>query len=155
MGTVRLQATVQEFDIPYLERFLKGISATEINFEKEEDAFDILTPEDLKAIALSKEQGNLGMVTSNDDVFKETLEFWDIHNGSYLFSDKILLETEKLMLELSNNTLYLGRYNKTLNLYVRPILKGRYFIYFEVKNNGKEDFIEIQYFRSSKQQPIS
>ena len=53
MGTVRLQATVQEFDIPYLERFLKGISATEINFEKEEDAFDILTPEDLKAIALS------------------------------------------------------------------------------------------------------
>ena len=37
MGTVRLQATVQEFDIPYLERFLKGISATEINFEKEED----------------------------------------------------------------------------------------------------------------------
>ena len=37
MGTVRLQATVQEFDIPYLERFLKGISATEINFEKEEN----------------------------------------------------------------------------------------------------------------------
>ena len=75
MGTVRLQATVQEFDIPYLERFLKGISATEINFEREEDAFDILTPEDLKAIALSKEQGNLGMVTSNDGVFKEIQYF--------------------------------------------------------------------------------
>ena len=30
--------------------------------------------------------------------FKETLEFWDIHNGSYLFSDKILLETERLIL---------------------------------------------------------
>ena len=75
MGTVRLQATVQEFDIPYLERFLKGISATEINFEKEEDAFDILTPEDLKAIALSKEQGNLSIVTSNDNVFKEIQYF--------------------------------------------------------------------------------
>ena len=75
MGTVRLQATVQEFDIPYLERFLKGISATEINFEKEEDAFDILTLEDLITIALSKEQGNLGMVTSNDDVFKEIQYF--------------------------------------------------------------------------------
>ena len=75
MGTVRLQATVKEYDIPYLERFLKGISATEINFEREEDAFDILTPEDLKAIALSKEQGNLGMVTSNDDVFKEIQYF--------------------------------------------------------------------------------
>ena len=75
MGTVRLQATVQEFDIPYLERILKGISATEINFEREEDAFEILTPEDIKAIALSKEQGNLGMVTSNDDVFKEIQYF--------------------------------------------------------------------------------
>ena len=75
MGTVRLQATVQEYDIPYLERFLKGISATEINFEREEDAFEILTPEDIKAIALSKEQGNLGMVTSNDDVFKEIQYF--------------------------------------------------------------------------------
>ncbi|WP_424652823.1 hypothetical protein [Capnocytophaga sputigena] len=32
-------------------------------------------PEDLKAIALSKEQGNLGMVTSNDDVFKEIQYF--------------------------------------------------------------------------------
>ena len=31
-------------------------------------------PEDLKAIALSKKQGNLGMVTSNDDVFKEIRE---------------------------------------------------------------------------------
>ncbi len=75
MGTVRLQATVQEYDIPYLERFLKGISATEINFEREEDAFEILTPEDIKAIALSKEQGNLGMVTSNDDIFKEIQYF--------------------------------------------------------------------------------
>ena len=59
--------------------------------------------------------------------FKETLEFWDIHNGSYLISDKILLETDRLMLELSNNTLYLGRYIKTLILYVRPILKCWYF----------------------------
>jgi len=32
-------------------------------------------PEDLKGIALSKEQGNLGMVTSNDDVFKEIQYF--------------------------------------------------------------------------------
>ena len=38
--------------------------------------------------------------------------------------------------------------------YLERFLKGRYFIYFEVKNNGQEDFIEIQYFRSSKQQPL-
>ena len=71
MGTVRLQATVQEFDIPYLERFLKGISATDINFEDKDDYFDILTPEDLEMIAISKEQGNLGMVTKTEDLFEE------------------------------------------------------------------------------------
>jgi hypothetical protein len=51
--------------------------------------------------------------------------------------------------------LYLGRYNEKLNLYVRPILKGRFLIFFEVRNKNGEDFIEIQYFRSSKQQPLN
>ena len=59
MSAVRLQATVQDFDVPYLERFLKGISATDINFE------------DLEMIAISKEQGNLGMVTKTEDLFEE------------------------------------------------------------------------------------
>ena len=74
MSTIRLQATIQETDLPYLERFLKGISATEVSFEEEEDYFDILTPKDLQDIALSKEQGNLGMVTKNEDVFKQIKE---------------------------------------------------------------------------------
>ena len=34
MSAIRLQAIVQEADIPYIERFLKGI-ATDINFEEE------------------------------------------------------------------------------------------------------------------------
>ncbi len=71
MSAVRLQATVQDFDVPYLERFLKGISATDINFEDKDDYFDILTPEDLEMIAISKEQGNLGMVTKTEDLFEE------------------------------------------------------------------------------------
>ena len=74
MSAVRLQATVQDFVIPYLERFLKGISATDINFEDKENYFDILSSEDLEMIAISKEQGNLGMVTKNEDVFKEIRE---------------------------------------------------------------------------------
>lgn len=32
MGTIRLQATIEAFDLPYVERFLKGISASEISF---------------------------------------------------------------------------------------------------------------------------
>ena len=71
MSAVRLQATVQDFDVPYLERFLKGISATDINFEDKDDYFDILTPEDLEMIAISKEQGNLGMITKTEDLFEE------------------------------------------------------------------------------------
>ena len=74
MSAVRLQAMVQDFDIPYLERFLKGISATDINFEDKENYFDILSSEDLEMIAISKEQGNLGMVTKNEDVFREIRE---------------------------------------------------------------------------------
>ena len=34
MSAIRLQAIVQEADIPYIERFLKGI-ATNINFEED------------------------------------------------------------------------------------------------------------------------
>jgi len=78
MSTVRLQATVQDFDIPYLERFLKGISATDINFEDKENYFDLLSSEDLEMIAISKEQGNLGMVTKNEDVFKEIRELREV-----------------------------------------------------------------------------
>ena len=74
MSVVRLQATIQDSDVPYLERFLKGISATDIKFEDEENYFDILSTEDLEMIEISKEQGNLGMVTKNEDVFKEIRE---------------------------------------------------------------------------------
>ena len=74
MSVVRLQATIQDSDVPYLERFLKGISATDIKFEDEENYFDILSTEDLEMIAISKKQGNLGMVTKNEDVFKEIRE---------------------------------------------------------------------------------
>ena len=82
---------------------------------------------------------------------KENLEFWDILNGTPSFSDKILLEVQKLMFELSNNPIFLGRYNKDLNLYVRSIVKGRYLVYFQLKNEDNREFIEIQYFLSSKQ----
>lgn len=33
MRTIRLQATIQEIDIPNVEQFLKEISATEISFK--------------------------------------------------------------------------------------------------------------------------
>ena len=45
MSAIRLQAIVQEADIPYIERFLKGI-ATNITFEVEPETS--ISVEDLK-----------------------------------------------------------------------------------------------------------
>ena len=67
MSAIRLQATVQDVDIPYIERFLKGI-ATDINFEEE-----------LKFIALSKKEAQEGKVKSSKEVHqraREIIEKW-------------------------------------------------------------------------------
>ena len=63
MSVIRLQATVQDVDIPYIERFLKGI-ATDINFEEE---FEEFSEEELKFIALSKKEAQEGKVKSSSE----------------------------------------------------------------------------------------
>lgn len=75
MSAIRLQATVQDVDIPYIERFLKGI-ATDINFEEE---FEEFSEEELKFIALSKKEAQEGKVKSNKEVHqraREIIEKW-------------------------------------------------------------------------------
>ena len=67
------------------------------------------------------------------------------------YSDKIIEEIKSLLQELSNNPYFMGRYIEKLNLYVRPILKGRFLIYFQLKEDNS---IEIQHFRSSKQESL-
>ena len=79
------------------------------------------------------------------DNLLETLEYWEVHNGSPLYSDKIIEEIKSLLQELSNNHI------EKLNLYVRPILKGRFLIYFQLKEDNS---MEIQHFRSSKQESL-
>ena len=75
MSAIRLQAIVQEADIPYIERFLKGI-ATDINFEEE---FEEFSEEELKFIALSKKEAQEGKVKSSKEVHqraREIIEKW-------------------------------------------------------------------------------
>ncbi|WP_314678883.1 MULTISPECIES: hypothetical protein [Capnocytophaga] len=75
MSAIRLQATVQDVDIPYIERFLKGI-ATDINFEEE---FEEFSEEELKFIALSKKEAQEGKVKSSKEVHqraREIIEKW-------------------------------------------------------------------------------
>lgn len=84
--------------------------------------------------------------------FYKILEYWELNNGNTHYSDKIIEETKKNLLAISNKPLFLGRYSKKLNLYVRPILKGKFAIYFDVNENINT--IEIVHFRSSKQNTI-
>lgn len=75
MSAIRLQATIQDVDIPYIERFLKGI-ATDINFEEE---FEEFSEEELKFIALSKKEAQEGKVKSSKEVHqraREIIEKW-------------------------------------------------------------------------------
>lgn len=74
MRAIRLQATIQELDIPYIERFLKGI-ATNVSFENEEDDFFYeLTDEDIKEIAIGRNQLKQNLGIKNEDVFNEIKE---------------------------------------------------------------------------------
>lgn len=84
--------------------------------------------------------------------YHKSIEYWESHNGTFEYSLKIIQAVEKLELELSQNPIYLGRYSKNLGLYVRPILKGRFLIYFDV--NEKENTINIVYFRSPEQESL-
>ena len=86
-----------------------------------------------------------------ENSLSEILEFWDIHNDSPTYSDKILSEVKKVLHDIANNPYFLGRYNQKLDLYTRTILKGRFIIYFFPKD---ENTIEIHHFRSSKQRPL-
>ena len=73
MNTVLLQAKVQESDVPYIERFLRGI-ATEVSFGEETDFFEELKEEDIQKIEKGREQIQQGMSISSQDLQKETRE---------------------------------------------------------------------------------
>ena len=59
------------------------------------------------------------------DALAETLEYWDIHNNSTCYSDKIIQEIDELLKTITNNSLYLGRYSRELaNLGIRKLANG-------------------------------
>lgn len=73
MRTIRLQATIQEIDLPYIERFLKGISASEVSFE-EEDFSQELSLKDTEKIERGREQIKKGLTISSSELQKQTRE---------------------------------------------------------------------------------
>ena len=84
--------------------------------------------------------------------YLDTLVYWYKHNGSFSYSDKIDKEVKQLEEELSENPYSLAKYYEKENLYRRTILKGCFFIYYEVLE--QEEVVHILHFKSSKQRPI-
>ena len=95
---------------------------------------------------------NIVWTTQAQTSYYETLDYWDEHNGSDVYSNKIIKAIDTLAQELMENPYFLAKYDEKLNLYRRTILKGRFLIYYEIKE--KEAIVEIQYFRSSYQKPL-
>lgn len=85
--------------------------------------------------------------------YYNTLDYWDMHNGSNTYSNKIIEAVELLVQELIEDPYFLARYDEKLNLYRKTILKGKFLVYYEIKEI--ENIIEIQYFRSNYQKPLT
>ena len=85
--------------------------------------------------------------------YLQTLDYWDEHNGSCLYSDKIVRAIDFLIKELTENPYFLAKYDEFLNLYRRTILEGRFYVFYEIRED--ERIIEIKHFRSSRQKPLS
>jgi hypothetical protein len=91
-------------------------------------------------------------VENAEDALENTLLYWREHNGSNAYPLKILQALRMLKAELEKDPYLKSRYSEVLGLRMRTILKGRFIIYYEVRET--EEIVEIQYFRSSKQQPL-
>ncbi|MDO4729073.1 MAG: type II toxin-antitoxin system RelE/ParE family toxin [Bacteroidota bacterium] len=84
--------------------------------------------------------------------YHKSIEYWEEHNGTFDYSLKIIQAVEKLEAELSQSPIYFGRYSKKLKLYVRPILKGRFLVYFDIDET--KNVIEIVYFKTPNQKHL-
>ncbi|WP_277011384.1 type II toxin-antitoxin system RelE/ParE family toxin [Capnocytophaga granulosa] len=91
-------------------------------------------------------------VENAEDALENTLLYWREHNGSNAYPLKILQALRMLKAELEKDPYLKSRYSEVLGLRMRTILKGRFIIYYEVRETEK--IVEIQHFRSSKQQSL-
>ena len=84
--------------------------------------------------------------------YLENLNYWDNHNKSHSYSDKIDDALYKLAEEISISPYFLAQYIEHLDLYKRNFLNGKFAIYYQVLE--EENLIRIIYFRSNKQKPL-
>ena len=118
------------------------------------DFSDDLSEEDLHLIEISKQQAEMKIKwsTQAELSYLENLNYWDNHNKSHSYSDKIDDALYKLEEEISISPYFLAQYIEHLDLYKRNFLNGKFAIYYQVLE--EENLIRIIYFRSNKQKPL-
>ncbi len=70
-------------------------------------------------------------VVNAKNSLEETLDYWDEHNGTTSYSNKIISELKKLLSQIKDNP-YSQKYEKDLGIYVGTILKRRFLIYYAI-----------------------
>ena len=110
--------------------------------------YDGLSAEELRRIEKSKTQIALGMVIDDDEVeriirrkyhYEHQMVWWSIRKLWWDIKD-----------EIKDSPYFLAQYIESLGLYKRSFFKGKFALYYQVK----EELIYIVYFRSNKQRPL-
>jgi len=78
-------------------------------------------------------------VVNAKNSLEETLDYWDEHNGTTSYSNKIISELKKLLSQIKDNP-YSQKYEKDLGIYVGTILKRRFLIYYAILEDKNNDF---------------
>ncbi len=82
--------------------------------------------------------------------YSNTLLYWNKHNKSNLYSLKIREHVREITRSLKDNPFLMSRFLKQEGVYRRIFLKGKFSIYFEIKENT----VYIVHFQSNSQEPI-
>ncbi len=85
-----------------------------------------------------------------EKAYAETVMFWYEHNKSNEYPKKIIAEIERIIRQLEDNPFLMSRFLKQEDVYRRIFLKGKFSIYFEIKENT----VYIVHFQSNSQEPI-
>ena len=84
------------------------------------------------------------------DEYLETLEYWELRNGTNTYSLKIMKEIDKVSAEIAADPISLSYYIPTYKVYRKSLLKGKFYLFYIIE--GK--VIHILHFRSVKQAPL-
>ena len=80
------------------------------------------------------------------------LDFWDKHNYSNAYSNKIITELKQVELAIAENPYFLTKFIESVKLYQRHFLKGKFSLYYDIVE--EENVVIIKFFRSSYQKPL-